>query len=205
MATLKEELQKYLPLEKNGIYIELGALDGVFQSNTKWLEDDYGWTGILIEPSPNGYEKVKQNRINNKIFNCACVSFDYEGDKIKGDFNGKPMSSVNGLRRNRQANITIDAKTLQTIINETTFKNIDFLSLDVEGYEMEVLCGIDFNKQKIDFILIEVYEKDKNNIFDFMKNKNYTLIGNISNFTKETHPNWDGSHNDYLFKYVGEY
>ena len=67
-------------------------------------------------------------------------------------------------------------------------------------YELEVLKGIDFTKQTINYILIEVYEKDRNAILSFMEDKGYVLIGNISNFTKETHPNWDGTHNDYLFK-----
>lgn len=195
-----EKLKNYLETNKKGVFIELGALDGVFQSNTKWLEDEYGWSGILIEPSPNKYKECIKNRANTLNFNCACVSFDYSYDKIKGDFIGTPMSSVGGVRKNRPPSVEVNAKTLQSIIDSTTFRDIDFLSLDVEGYELEVLKGIDFNEQKINFILIEVYEKDKDNIFDFMKNKNYTLIGNISNFTKETHPNWDGLHNDYLFK-----
>jgi hypothetical protein len=45
-----------------------------------------------------------------------------------------------------------------------------------------------------------VYEIDKNNIFDFMFKNNYILIDCISNFSKDTHPNWDGTHNDFLFK-----
>lgn len=53
---MEEKLKKYLDYKESGIYIELGAFDGVFQSNTKWLEDNYGWAGILIEPSPNKYK-----------------------------------------------------------------------------------------------------------------------------------------------------
>jgi len=63
---------------RNGAYIELGANDGAFQSNTKWLEDDFGWSGILIEPSFVGYDACLKTRPNNKIFNSACVSFDYK-------------------------------------------------------------------------------------------------------------------------------
>ena len=87
-----ERLKQLLPNKENGIYVELGALDGVFQSNTKWLEDELKWTGILIEPSPNKFKECKSNRSKNVIFNCACVSFEYEHDNIKGDFIGTPMS-----------------------------------------------------------------------------------------------------------------
>lgn len=197
---MRDKLEYYIKPQKNGVYIELGALDGVVQSNTKWLEDEYDWSGILIEPSIKKYDECKSNRPNNIIFNCACVSFEYKENTIKGDFNGSPMSSVGGKRRNFFPDIEVKTKTLQSIIDETSYRKINFLSLDVEGYEFEVLKGIDFTKQTIDFILIEVYEKDKNLIFNFMENNDYTIIDCISNFKKETHPNWDGTHNDYLFK-----
>lgn len=198
---MKELLKKYLNPQKNGIFIELGALDGIFQSNTKWLEDEYNWQGILIEPSPNKFIECKINRRNNKIFNCACVSFEHDSKTIKGDFDGSPMSSIGGKRRNLNSEIEVECRTLQSIIDETPYEKIDFLSLDVEGYELEVLRGLDFKKQIIEYVLIEVYEIDKEDIFNFMKVNGYDLIGCISNFSKSTHPQWDGTHNDYLFKY----
>lgn len=197
---MRLELEQYLNPKKNGVYIELGALDGVTQSNTKWLEDEYNWTGILIEPSNDKFNECKINRPNNFLFNCACVSFEYNEKTIRGDFNGSPMSSVGGKRRNFYPEVEVVSKSLQSLIDVTEFNEIDFLSLDVEGYELEVLNGIDFEKQPINFVLIEVYEKDKNDIFDFMNKNNYILIDCISNFSKDTHPNWDGTHNDFLFK-----
>jgi FkbM family methyltransferase len=194
-----DRLTKYLSF-KNGIYIELGAFDGIRMSNTKWLEDQYGWTGILIEPSLNKFKECKKNRKDNKIFNCACVSFNDKEKTIKGDFNGTPMSSINGNRKNVKGDIIVNSRTLHSIIEESGYKKIDFLSLDVEGYELEVLKGIDFDTQKIEYILIEIYDKDKDDIFKFLDEKNYVFLVNISNFTKKTHPNWDGTHNDYLFK-----
>jgi FkbM family methyltransferase len=197
---MEEKLKKYIDYKKSGIYIELGAFDGVFQSNTKWLEDKYGWTGILIEPSPNKYKECLNKRKNNIIHNCACVSFDYTNKSIKGDFIGTPMCSVSGKRKNRSPTQEVNAFTLQKLIDDSKYKEIDFLSLDVEGYELEVLKGINFSSQKIKFFLIEIYNKDKDIIFDFMDKNNYILMENITNFKKSTHPNWDGTHNDYLFK-----
>lgn len=197
---MRDKLEEYLNPKKGGLYIELGALDGVTQSNTKWLQDEYDWTGILIEPSVDKFNECKINRPNNFLFNCACVSFEYTEKTIRGDFNGSPMSSVGGKRRNFYPEVEVVSKTLQSLIDGSGFNEIDFLSLDVEGYELEVLKGLDFNKQSINFVLIEVYEIDKNNIFDFMFKNNYILIDCISNFSKDTHPNWDGTHNDYLFK-----
>ena len=196
---LSDKLRKYLTF-KNGTYIELGAFNGTFQSNTKWLEEELEWDGILIEPSLNAYNQCCITRPHNKLFNCACVSNEYKEETIKGDFIGTPMCSVGGVRQNRPPSNKIKARTLQSIINESELNHFDFLSLDTEGYELEVLKGVDFTKQQIKYCLIEIYTKDKDSIFNFMENKNYTFIENLSNFTKKTHPGWDGTHNDYLFK-----
>ena len=51
--------------KKNGVYIELGALDGVLYSNTKFFEDSLNWKGILIEPHPEKFKLLQQNRPNN--------------------------------------------------------------------------------------------------------------------------------------------
>lgn len=55
--------------KKNGVYIELGALDGVLYSNTKFFEDTLNWTGILIEPHPTKFLLLQKNRPNNFLFN----------------------------------------------------------------------------------------------------------------------------------------
>jgi hypothetical protein len=64
--------------DKNGIFIELGAHDGIIQSNTAYFEYKYNWSGILIEPSFNQYELCKINRKNSIVLNYACVSNDYK-------------------------------------------------------------------------------------------------------------------------------
>jgi FkbM family methyltransferase len=198
---LKDKILKHINF-KDGNYIEIGAFDGIFQSNTNFLENDYNWTGILIEPSPNVFEKLIINRPNNKLFNCACVSFDYKKNKISGDFNNKPMSSVGGFRKKNKLSIEVDAYTMDEILIKSEFKKFDFLSLDVEGYELEVLKGINFKKTKITWVLIEVYNNDKENIFKFMSDKGYDLICNLSVYNHDEYPNWDGTHNDYLFKLI---
>jgi FkbM family methyltransferase len=184
---------------KNGIYIELGALDGVFQSNTKWLQDELNWSGILIEPSPEKYKICFESRPNNKIFHCACVSFDYGEKTIKGDFNGHAMCSVGGERLKNKNLIEVPARTLQSVIDESGFEKIDFLSLDVEGYEHNVLKGLDLSKKQIKYMLIEIYNKDKDNIFNHLSSNGYGFLENVTNFNHQNNRNWDGTHNDYFF------
>jgi FkbM family methyltransferase len=203
MEWVSEKILKYLDYD-GGIYIESGANDGVTQSNTYYLEKNKGWSGILIEPSVSSFELCKENRSENNIFlNCALVSNDYDSDYIEGDFDGNLMSSVNGNRRNNIGiKIKTKAKKLSDILNENNLKKIDFFSLDVEGYEYEVLKGIDFNSHEFKFLLIEIYKWDYKKIVDLLNTNGYELIENLSGFNLDNNPYWDGTHNDYLFKKI---
>lgn len=185
---------------KNGVFIEAGAFDGIQQSNTKLLEDFYGWTGLLVEPSPSVQKRLKSNRPHSICYSCALGSFEQNYTYLCGDFTGELMSSIGGERSNKPPKECVLIRSLQSILDEVALRHIDFFSLDVEGYELNVLHGIDFNKTSFDFILIEIYKKDFNNIVTFLKSKGYHLIENLSNYNIKTNPNWDGSHNDYLFE-----
>ena len=187
--------------KKKGFYIELGANDGLIQSNTAFFEKELGWSGILIEPSLKGYQECKKNRPNSICLNYACVSNDYQSDYIEGDFkNNALMGSVNGIRLNRKDNfVKVKAITLEKILDEHCHTNIDFLSLDTEGYELEILKGLNLMKYRPNFLLIEIYTKDFDDIKNFLNSQNYKLHSNFTNYNLKDNPYWDESHNDYLF------
>src|SRR3990167_4333166 len=132
----------YLKEIENGFFVEAGALDGLFMSNTKLLED-LGWKGLLIEPSRKAYEKCAKNR-SSLVINCALVSNDFKGSSVYGDFwfDGEDgMGAWSGIHRNAygiRAAAEAQARTLSSILKEQGIKKVDFLSLDVEGYELEV-------------------------------------------------------------------
>ena len=79
---------------EHGTFIEVGAVDGLFQSNTKLLEEQYGWTGILVEPSANLFEQLCKNRPYSHSFQCALGSLEENDTYAYGDFDGHPMSSL---------------------------------------------------------------------------------------------------------------
>lgn len=195
----------YLKDVENGVFVEAGALDGLFMSNTKLLED-LGWAGILVEPSKDAYNKCKENR------KCivewgALVSKYHRGEVVFGDFFhdgelGKgAWSSINKNLYSLNERISVPAYTLETVLQHYNISKVDFLSLDVEGYELNVLKGIDFGKRDITYILIEVNFNDYalEDLEEYLGKFGYKTIANLSNFTKEANPHWDGSHQDYLF------
>lgn len=185
--------------QKNGTFIEVGAFDGVLTSNTKLLEECYGWTGVLIEPSEVQFAKLQANRPNSRCFRCALGSFEENETYAYGDFDGNLMSSLTG-RMERPAMVKVLIRSLQSILDECGLNHINFFSLDTEGYEFNILKGIDFNKTTFDYLLIEVYAHQYDDIVGFLDDKGYELVSCLTNYNLISNPGWDGTHNDYLFK-----
>ena len=181
---LDKKLLKYLNF-KDGFYIECGANDGVNQSNTWYFEKILNWTGILIEPNKKSFKNLKNNRSSLNIFkNVALVSEDFKNknEEIYLSENNLESKLTNDKNSINQKVVT---ETLNNILKEFNVNKINLLSLDVEGYEEEVLRGLNLNIFDIDYILIETNNFDKINFM--LKNYNYTLQEKLS-------------FHDYLFK-----
>lgn len=197
------KILKYLENIENGVFVEAGAHDGIFQSTTKILED-LGWTGLLIEPSKPLYEKCKKNRTSISE-NLALVSSNYNQDTINGDWIGNLILQNEGITLMGDIDEVCNVSTLTELCKKHNIYDVDFFSLDVEGYELEVLDGVNFNLINIKYCLIEwnkrVYSVE--DLINYMRNKNFELVCNLSNFTKENCPSWPQTHQDYLFKNKG--
>lgn len=181
---LDKKLLKYLNF-KDGFYIECGANDGVNQSNTWYFEKNLNWRGILIEPNKQIFEELKKNRSSKNIFkNVALVSEDFKNknEEIYLTKNNLESKLTNVCTFPNQKVVT---ETLNNILKEINVNKINFFSLDVEGYEEEVLRGLNLNSFDIDYILIETNNLDKIN--STLKSCNYILQENLS-------------FRDYLFK-----
>jgi FkbM family methyltransferase len=159
---MDKKLSRYLNFEK-GVYVEAGANDGVTQSNTYYLSKALGWRGILIEPVYPIYLKCKKNRPLDTVVNCALVAPDDEGRQfvISVHEQGGLMSQMEqqsdgqGDVDFRGQTVEVVGQTLTSVISDTEFKHIDFFSLDVEGYELHVLNGLDFKLFSPTIILVE--------------------------------------------------
>jgi len=186
----------------NGFYIELGANNGLEQSNTAFFEFNRGWKGILVEPSLSAYNECTKNRSNSICYNYACVANDYQNTEIRGDFNGNLMSSIDGNRLHSNNIVSVKTTTLENLLDINNISNIDLLSLDTEGYELNILKGLNLTKYHPRYMLIEIYNRDYNSILNFLEQYNYILVSNFTNYNKLDNPHWDETHNDYLFKYI---
>jgi len=171
---LDKKLLKYLNF-KDGFYIECGANDGVNQSNTWFFEKSLNWRGILIEPNKKIFEELKKNRSSKNIFeNVALVSESFS-KKIYLTNNNLESKVTGNIDNN---NIEVFTSTLNHILKKNKIYKINLFSLDVEGYEVEVLKGLNLNFFDIDYILIETNDFDKINFM--LKNCNYRFEKKLS-------------------------
>jgi len=192
----------YLSDIENGFFVEAGA--NVAQ-NTRILYD-LGWSGMLIEPSKSSYEWCLENMPKCINENCALVSNEYKEKTILGsqhtNINNKTIHLFGYPYMTMDGNSEILAITFSDLAIKHNVKNVDVFFLDTEGYEMEVLKGINFDDCFINYFVIEVNSQffSLEELKYFMENKNFELVCNLSNITKENSPSWPGTHQDYLFK-----
>lgn len=198
---IMKRILEYIGNIENGFYIEAGAYDGILQSNTKFLEEELNWSGILIEPSPKVFLDLEKNRPNNININKCLVASEYPFQTISGSFDNGPMSSVGNIRNIENAKlIDVSCEPLCKILDYLDIPKIDFMTVDTEGYELHVLDGLNLGKYRPTYLLVEVYEANKEMIINYLISFNYILLENITNYNKLDNPGWDGTHNDYLFK-----
>jgi FkbM family methyltransferase len=197
---LDKKLLKYINY-KDGFYIDCGANDGVNQSTTWYFEKYLNWSGILIEPIPEVYKELINNRSDkNYFYNYALISKKYNKEEINFTFDTKDsLKAKNTLDTNSLKNneiiMTVKCKTLENILNNNKVPQlIDLFSLDVEGYEFEVLDVINFNSIKFKYILVETEFPEKMN--NFLTKKGYSFIERLSDYNFLDKPDYG----DYLYK-----
>lgn len=153
--------------KKKGVFIDIGAHDGISFSNSWYFEKKLKWTGICIECNPVIFEKLKENRRCTCIYGCIS---DVEGAvKFRQVENNRGFEMLSGIESkfdpkdikrldNRNAAFTIidvPSYKLNNILEEHRLFYIDFLSLDVEGAEFDILKTIDFDRFHIRVMTIE--------------------------------------------------
>lgn len=154
-----------LKSQKNGFFVEAGALDGEHMSNSLYFELAREWTGILIEPVPSQFnEMLKKNR--NAFAINACIANRHPivaKFRVFNTLSGR-MSQLNDWLNQRidsvgqtteRVHAYVPCFSLYSILKAINVETVDYFSLDVEGGEFDVLSSIDFNKIKIKSLTVE--------------------------------------------------
>ncbi len=150
---------------KNRFFVDVGARDGMFISNTYILEKDYGWSGICIEPHPSLFKMLEKNR-QTKCLNVAVADVDEsqetlefamwkEGPLGHSGILGIDYRHTDKLKNYEHEIIKAKCLPLKKILSNECIRRVDVLDIDVEGAEASVLRSIDFTKCHFNLISIE--------------------------------------------------
>jgi FkbM family methyltransferase len=177
---------------KNGFYVDVGAHDGISINNTLYFEENNNWRGINIEPIEKVFDKLVINRPNNINLNCAVCNNDGETEFLCNTGYTEMISGIKDnfdirhLERLERENIhygstteviKVNTKKLETILDENDISHINYLSIDVEGAEFEVIKSINFDKVFIDVIGFENNYNDVSvPIVEYLENKDFIII-----------------------------
>jgi FkbM family methyltransferase len=163
----------YLPAK--GFFVEVGACHPVIYSQT-WMLEQRGWDGLLIEPIPAQAEGLRRNR-RARVFQVACGHPRQHGLSQTMSVAG-PLSSFRADQRSSSIDVLV--RTLDSVLAEARVQRIDFLSVDVEGFELDVLQGFSFERHRPQLILLEDFAEslDKHR---FMRARRYKRVRRTGN------------------------
>lgn len=201
----KYYIENIIKYKCNGTFLEIGGYDGITGSNTYFLEKNLNWNGIIIECNPVMAQKCKDNRnciiCDKAIYKESNQTIDFiipKGREISGGREQlagilnhlRPKHSYH-FRESYKINEILKVNTINIneLLENHKIYEIDYVSLDIEGYELEVLKSWNFDKHKINFITIE-----HGNAIDYQNDINKYLLS--KGFKLHRNNKWD---DEYIF------
>jgi len=187
-------LTKIIGEKKEGYYIDVGAHHPKRFSNT-FLFYKRGWKGINIEARPGSkkiFDKIRPRDINVEVAissEAKIIKYYMFNEPALNGFSKEMSNSRIGLKNHRIIKeIDLQTKTLKEVLDSNLIENqhIDFMTIDVEGLEYEVLVSNDWAKYKPSIILIEdlgfdLHSMEKSKVYNYLIGKGYSLIVKIFN------------------------
>jgi FkbM family methyltransferase len=169
---LDRKLEPYVDFD-GGVIFEAGANDGVNQSNSLYFERYRGWRSILVEPIPKRYFECVVNRPDALVEWGALVPPERKGEFMNLTYcnlmtvtRNSPetreweddhiVKGIQHLRGEKLENFQARGNTVSAILDKHRITHVDVMSLDIEGYEIPALRGVDWTRHRPMWLLIEV-------------------------------------------------
>ncbi len=169
-----------LGFKREGFFVEFGAADGIKFSNTYLLEKKFGWSGIVAEPAKSWHPALKKNRGCAIDFRCVWAA---SGQRMNFIDSSQPLLSTieafehsDGRERRSGGDVyTVESISLADLLREHQAPSkIDYLSIDTEGSEFDILKNFDFGQYTISVITVEHnYTSARQKIFDLLSALGY--------------------------------
>jgi len=173
-----------LGCKKSGYFVEFGAANGVELSNTVLLERDYEWTGILVEPARCWHNELTRNR--KCIIDTRCV-WTKSGERLEfNEVRDRELSTIarfsdsdgHMVARRIGEKYWVETISLGDLLNSHNAPScIDYLSVDTEGSEFDILQAFDFQKYDVKVITVEHnFTASRNRIYSLMLSKGFSRV-----------------------------
>ena len=154
--------EKIFKNRRDGFFVDIGANNGIDISNSYYLEQQLGWSGICVEPMPKVYAELVRNRKCTCIQACVAAQ-DGEAEFLEVEGNEMLSGLASTLNQAHHARITghrinklkLPCFSLTTLLRNNKVTEVDFMSIDTEGSEMEILRNFDWAGVKIKVICVE--------------------------------------------------
>jgi len=174
---------------KNRVFVEVGAFDGIHYSNVRRLQETHNWSGISIEPVKKNFDKLTKSYAGAPVICVRCAAGEKEGfsELNVSTYPHLPdwgsdvatFSESETHRWNQKYGAVwrkedVPVKTLTSVLQENSIPAFDFLSIDAEGHDLDVLKGLDFFIYRPQIIVVE-YNRDRQEIFNFLVVRGYLL------------------------------
>jgi len=164
---------KELKLKKNGFFVEFGATDGVSGSNTYLLEKEFGFNGILAEPNPKQRKNISSERDAIIVEECVWTK---SGKKLEFVDDGD-LSTLNIFKKfeNNKSSFFVNTISLTDMLDRYNAPSlIDYISIDTEGSEYDILLNHDFSKYNFSVITVEHnFTDQREKIFELLSKNGY--------------------------------
>lgn len=180
--------------KRGGFFVEFGATNGVTNSNTWLLEKEYGWQGILAEPNPFWHDALTQNRNSRKDRRCVSSS---SGKKVRFLATNAVDPELSGVAefasgdhfaavRSEGEEIEVETVSLNQLLADCNApRRIDYMSIDTEGSEYDILRSFDFSQYTIDLLTVEQNRQTEAAIEGLLTKHGYKRV--FAEFSQ-----WDG-------------
>ncbi len=202
-------LDKLFKRKEKGIFVDIGAHDGITFSNSYFFEEQRHWKGVCVEPIPEIFKKLCNARNCIKINGCISEKIGTEKFlRVKGEFVDTEMLSgllndydVRHLKRidreikeygGSKEEIEVKCFNINKILKENELNKIDFFTIDTEGNELKILKTINFNDFDIDIFIVEnnYQTEDINNFMIANGFKRIKKIGQDEVYRKKNNLNF---------------
>ncbi len=164
---------------KSGYFVEFGATNGIDLSNSFMLEKELLWNGILAEPGRSWRKELARNRKCSVDFRCVWKNSGVEIEFSETSYQ-RELSTISAFSesdnfaklRTRNSKYPVQTVSLNELLSSYDApKDINYLSVDTEGSEYEILSSFDFNHYEFSFISVEHNFTSNENLIDRLLEK----------------------------------